>query len=306
VGIDIETRRTVFDQKKAHKSPINTMLLHENLIFSGDEDGVIKIWDQRQPEKVKEISENDDFISAFAVNADRGTLLATSGDQTLTVVDFGGRKLLDRSEQQDDELMSVALIKDGKKVVCGGSTGLLSVFTWDKWTDRSSVCSGHIESVDCIVPVDENTVITGCGDGIIRIVSILPNKILGVISAQGEELGISALSLSHDKKYLTACVDTSIQFWNVSILFDDDGEKEEGVEEEDQVVEENGEDGIEEDEEGELSFDLTPTSESDSSDDSGSDSDSNAGIPNKFAGLQQPPAKKKHFDSAKAAFFGDL
>lgn len=252
---------------------------------------------------MKEISENEDFISALLVNEDRNTLLATSGDQTLTVIDFGSGKMMDRSEQQDDELMSLALIKDGKKVVCGGSTGLLSVFTWDKWADRSSVCPGHFESVDCMVPVDENTIITGCDDGIIRIVSILPNKILGVISAQGEEIGISNLSLSHDRKYLTACVDTSVHFWNVSILFDDDGEPEAGIEEEDQVVEEDGEDGFIDEEEAETSFELTPTSESESGSDSASDSEEQD---KKFAALQKTLPKKKHFDADKAAFFDDL
>jgi WD40 repeat protein len=264
---------------------------------------IAQVWDPRKPEKVKEIAENEDYISGFTVNSDRSTLLATSGDQTLTVIDYGSGKALDRSVEQDDELLCLALIKGGRKVVCGGQSGLISVFTWDQWTDRSSVCPGHLESIDCMLPVDDNTVITGCGDGIIRIVSILPNKILGVISAQSEELPITAMSLSHDKKYLAACVDTSVQFWNVSMIFDDDGENEEGAEEEeDQVVEEEGgEDdvvGDEEEEEGEIDLEaeLTPSSESD--DDSDSDS-SEAPVQSKFFG-------KKGKQSKAASFYDGL
>lgn len=181
--------------------------------------------------------------------------------------------------------------------------------------DRSSVCPGHIESIDCMIPVDDNTVITGCGDGIIRIVSILPNKIIGVVSAQTEELPITSLSLSHDRKYLAAIVDSTVQFWNVSMLFEDDDENEEGEEEED-VVEEDGaigeedtaesvlEEDIGEDEVGE---ELTPSSDDDSDDEDDDDDDSSSseeaapaqrGMPSKRGG--------RRVNADKAAFFGDL
>jgi len=263
---------------------------------------------------VKEIAEHEDYVSALALNADRNTLLATSGDQTLTVMDFASGKALDRSTEMDDELLSVAVIKGGRKVVCGGQSGLISIFSWDQWADRSSVCPGHLESVDCIVPVDDNTIITGCGDGIIRIVSILPNKILGVISAQSEELPITSLAVSHDKTYLAACVDTTVQFWNVSMLYNDDEENEPGVEEED-LVEEAGEDEVlegvgnedgEEEEEGEISFDeeLTPSIEDSSEDEEEDSSSSSESSPRKPT--PQFGKKGKRIDPEKVAFFEDL
>lgn len=162
-----------------------------------------------------------------------------------------------------------------------------------------------------MIPVDDNTVITGCGDGIIRIVSILPNKIIGVVSAQTEELPITSLSLSHDRKYLAAIVDTTVQFWNVSMLFDDDDDNEEGEEEED-VVEEDGVDGEEdtaedilEEETGEdeVGEELTPSSDEDDSDDDDDSSSSEEapvqrGMPSKRGG--------RRVNADKAAFFGDL
>lgn len=161
-----------------------------------------------------------------------------------------------------------------------------------------------------MVPVDDNTVITGCGDGIIRIVSILPNKIIGVVSAQTEELPVTALALSHDKKYLSAIVDSTVQFWNVSMLYDDDDENEEGEEED--VVEEDGvasfgeDDGeeVQEEENGEdEGEELTPSSEEDDSDDS-DDSSSSEEAPAHQRGM--PQKKGGRGNSQAASFFGDL
>lgn len=117
------------------------LLTHDTLSKIGSQIGVSpnisslisQVWDQRKPEKVREIAENDEYISAFVVNSDRNTLLATSGDGTLTIIDYASGKAIDRSEEQDDELLSLALIKNGRKIVCGGQSGLLSIFTWDQW-----------------------------------------------------------------------------------------------------------------------------------------------------------------------------
>ena len=47
-------------------------------------------------------------------------------------------------------------------------------------------CAGHPSSVDAILKYDEDSVLTGCSDGLIRILSLQPNKMLGII---GEHAG---------------------------------------------------------------------------------------------------------------------
>lgn len=40
---------------------------------------------------------------------------------------------------RDDELTSVAVLKEGKKVICGSQTGVLNIFSWghfDYYSDR--------------------------------------------------------------------------------------------------------------------------------------------------------------------------
>jgi hypothetical protein len=41
-----------------------------------------------------------------------------------------GNKPIGLSENQDDELLSVQVVKEGHKVVVGSQSGILSIFTW--------------------------------------------------------------------------------------------------------------------------------------------------------------------------------
>jgi WD repeat-containing protein 55 len=53
-------------------------VLDGNLLASGDEQGVVKVWDIRQQKATREYSANDDFISDLCYSADKHTLIATS------------------------------------------------------------------------------------------------------------------------------------------------------------------------------------------------------------------------------------
>ncbi len=55
---------------------------------------------------------------------------------------------------------------------------------------------GHPESVDALVAFDEDTLLTGSSDGVIRIVSVLPNKLLGVLGQHPDGFPVERLALS--------------------------------------------------------------------------------------------------------------
>ena len=40
--------------------------------------------------------------------------------------------------------------------------------------------------MDALAAFDEDTVLSGCQDGLIRVIGILPNKMLGVVGEHGE------------------------------------------------------------------------------------------------------------------------
>jgi hypothetical protein len=70
-------------------------------------------------------------------------------------------------------------MKRGRKVICGSQEGVLNIFDYSDIEDISDRFPGHPASVDALLALDEDVLLTGSSDGLIRIISILPNKMLG-------------------------------------------------------------------------------------------------------------------------------
>lgn len=77
------------------------------------------------------------------------------------------------SEYQSGDLTSVAVMKRGKKVVCGSSEGTIYIFNWNGFGATSDRFALKAESVDCIAPITENIMCTASMDGYIRLVELL-------------------------------------------------------------------------------------------------------------------------------------
>jgi hypothetical protein len=167
--------------------------------------------------------------------------------------------------------------------------------------------------VECVLKVDEETVITGSSDGLLRVVQLLPNKLLGVLGdhegfpVEGLEWGAGGTigSYSHDEV---------VRLWDGGVFTDDgEGEAEAEAGEAVDVVETMREKGVglagagsddewedmdeedeEDDEEGGEKMDGIDEGDSDDSD--MDDDDEEGGGGKKFAKLQTP----------NEAFFEDL
>ncbi|KAJ2961079.1 hypothetical protein NQZ79_g3612 [Umbelopsis isabellina] len=224
--INVESGEVINKHKAAHDSPINKVKrLNEKLLATGDDMGIIKIWDTRSHGLIHEYNEHSDFIADMAFSTAKNTLIAVAGDGNLSVWDIRKPKLVAMSDCMDDELLSAVIVKNGKKVVVGSQSGVLNLWTWGNWGDTSDRILGHPSSVDTICKLDEDTVCTGSSDGIIRVVSILPNKFEGVIGAHGEDFPIERLQLSYDNAWLGSCAhDNTIRFWDVQFLFNEEDE----------------------------------------------------------------------------------
>lgn len=62
------------------------------------------------------------------------------------------------------------------------SEGTINIFSWDWFGDCNDRIVGHPNSIDTMIMYDEDTIITGSEDGLIRVVSVLPNKIVAILS----------------------------------------------------------------------------------------------------------------------------
>jgi len=207
-------------------------------IVTGDDAGVVKLWDPRQlssstdPEMrdkprgcVHSWKTHSDYVSSFQNSNDGNTLLAASADCTISVYDLrmasestDRAKYLKQSDDQEDELLSMLIMKGGKKVVCGTGEGVLSVFSWGTWGDISDRYPGFPSSIDALAKVDEDTLLAGTSDGKIRYLSIQPDKEFGVLGTH-EGFPIEKLEFTTNREYVASLThDNFIRLWSSEVL----------------------------------------------------------------------------------------
>ncbi|XP_035005403.1 WD repeat-containing protein 55 [Hippoglossus stenolepis] len=217
--MDVERGQLVSRIRGAHGSPINCLqLVDENILATGDDGGTLKVWDMRKGEAFMDLKQHDDYISDIAVDQAKRILLTTSGDGTMGVFHLKRRRFELLSEYQSGDLTSLALMKRGKKVACGSSEGTIYIFNWNGFGATSDRFALKAESVDCIVPINDNIMCTASMDGYIRAINLLPNRVIGCI---GQHVGepIEELATSHDSRFLVSSGhDQLIKFWDISTL----------------------------------------------------------------------------------------
>ncbi|KAG8079477.1 hypothetical protein GUJ93_ZPchr0007g5307 [Zizania palustris] len=216
---DVETGKPIARLEDAHENGINRLVsLTETTVASGDDEGCIKVWDTREQSCCNSFHCHEDYISDMTYVSDSNQILATSGDGTLSVNNLRRNKVKSQSEFSEDELLSVVVMKNGKKVVCGTPSGALLLYSWGFFKDCSDRFLGHAQSVDTLLKLDEETLISGASDGVIRLVGILPNRIIQPL-AEHSEYPIEALAFSNDRKYLGSIShDKMLKLWDLQEL----------------------------------------------------------------------------------------
>lgn len=300
-------------------------LTKRNLLVTGDEAGGVRLWDPRLcstmngsnngnvklPQGcVQAWKEHDDYISGIACADDDNVLLVSSADCCLSVYDLrmasqhgndGKEKNIKKSDDQEDELLSIQIMKHGRKVVCGTGEGVLAVWSWGTFGDVSDRFPGHPQSIDALLKVDEDTLLTGSSDGLIRVVQIQPDKFLGVLGDH-EGFPIEKLKFNANQDFVGSVThDNLIRLWDARILRDDYEDEEDGKEEEQDMkldavelaqkrYKSSGQDS--DDEWEDMDDDMSGDSDSDSDED------------------QKPASKNdkrtKHFKTENEKFFEDL
>jgi WD40 repeat protein len=193
--------------------------------------------------------ESTDYISALEHSDDGNTLLATSADGTLSVFDIrkastsnllqntrnaaGGTNnnaangVVRVSDPQDDELLSLLLMKNGRKVVAGTQQGVLAIWSWGIWGDVSDrfPTAHQGSSIDAMLQIDQDTILTGSSDGLLRVVTIHPDKLLGALGDH-DGFPIESLEFTATRKFVgSVSHDHYIRLWDASILHDDDDDE---------------------------------------------------------------------------------
>lgn len=200
--------------------------VNDNIFVSGNDDGRIKFWDiKKYNEPLFESKEALDYISDFAVKKDLSKLFYTSGDGTLSCVNIKRYKH-DFRIDLDDELLSLLLIKHDTRLLLGTQEGNIDIFECGKWEEMSSRFTGHPNCVDSLLNIDEDTILTGSNDGMMRIVSILPNRLLGVLGTH-DDFPIQTMKWNRNKEILGSASVDVLRIWKTGELLDDDDDDEE-------------------------------------------------------------------------------
>ncbi|EMD37007.1 hypothetical protein CERSUDRAFT_137412 [Gelatoporia subvermispora B] len=237
--IDVATGVVEDTRAAAHDAAINRMRhITPHMLATGDDDGVVKLWDPRAPEAIRAYNHHFDFISDFLFLADKKQLVTTSGDGTLSVIDVRSKKTepVAHSEDQEDELLSIVPIKSGQKFVVGTQLGILSIFNKKSgWGDCVDRIPGHPHSVDALCtipsryPSAQSTILTGSSDGIMRAVQLFPTKLLGVVADHGDfPVERIAIDQNGEGRWVgSAGHEEVLKLTDLNEVFEDDEEEEE-------------------------------------------------------------------------------
>ncbi|CAK9804748.1 WD repeat-containing protein 55 homolog [Anthophora plagiata] len=215
---DMETEKLIRFYENAHEEPIYTMtVIGENMFASGDDDGVVKVWDLRQKGSIPAFSfkKMEDYVSAIITNTEAKYLVCASGDGSLTTFNMPGKKLHVQSEEYAEELTCLGLFKSETKVLVGTSKGKMYLYNWGEFGLHSDEFPNVTKkAINCMIPITENVAITGGEDGILRATSLFPHQHLGIVGQH--QLSIETLDVNGNGTLIASSShDNDIKFWNV-------------------------------------------------------------------------------------------
>ncbi|RUS90860.1 hypothetical protein EGW08_001367 [Elysia chlorotica] len=97
-----------------------------------------------------------------------------SGEGTLTAFNIRRKRMELQSELFDSEMLCLATMKQGQKLICGTGEGTLNFFNWGEWGNISDRFPCGEAQINCIMPVTEYVAAIGTDDGFIRNLPVCP------------------------------------------------------------------------------------------------------------------------------------
>eukprot|EP00092_Neocalanus_flemingeri_P023196 GFUD01025153.1.p1 GENE.GFUD01025153.1~~GFUD01025153.1.p1 ORF type:complete len:471 (-),score=144.87 GFUD01025153.1:1127-2539(-) len=231
--LDTETWTVKTKYVKCHDSPLYSCAsLGPHISVTGDEDGFVKMWDNRLGDtSIMTFKRFDEYVSSF-LKMDENHLIAASGEGTIQSFDLRQKKPDIQSEMYDGELNCMGTVRTGTKLVVGSGTGPLYLFSKDQYGLHSDQFPGHPDGVNALIPITDNVLITGCEDGNVRAVHLYPHRFLGVVGHHEDEFPIERLDVNTSGEIVASIShDNRVKFWNVTYLeeMDYDKQKKPGI-----------------------------------------------------------------------------
>ncbi|EME30064.1 WD repeat-containing protein 55 [Galdieria sulphuraria] len=227
--VDKSSGRTV-SQWTVNNSKDDAVVLKalRNMLVVGYDSGRVRLWDNRQTKKpVYSYRGHGDSVTDIIVREPKDTLdvntvLSSGGEGTISVFELRSSSTPIVTESVRDEITCLGLIKNGSVVVGGTLEGDLIMFEWRLWDKLLDNCKGHPEAIGDMCSVDNDTLLTGSDDGLLRLVNIHPNQIIGVVGVPFE-LPIEKLILEPvSKTLICSSYESFVRCFDASCLYEQD------------------------------------------------------------------------------------
>ncbi|CBH16135.1 hypothetical protein, conserved [Trypanosoma brucei gambiense DAL972] len=177
-------------KKNPHKFGISAVnVCDANTIATGDDDGMIVLWDMRKRKAAHHYHEHGDYVSQMVYFSDIEELVSSSGDTCLGVFDMRAGKIRDYSEKRKDELNCFAFVNNTASnrntfipsIICGTPKGCLPVWKFGSWRRPYDMMDRHPAECESIIsfnnpdsPFNHNIILTGACDGLVRVLEMYP------------------------------------------------------------------------------------------------------------------------------------
>ena len=199
--------------------------IDENIFSAGDTKGNLTIFDIRQKKPIKIFSEQSEEITDILYDNNKPDfLLSSSIDSTLSVYDLKKHSLYALSDKLDEELNCLLSVKGCNHILCGSGEGNILIFNWNWFGDFKDQIRGHPEGINTMDKYNDNVIFTGCEDGGVRICSMYPKGLRGILTSENNKKksnfkDVNKIKISSDKNSLITCSGMDcLRLYNISEL----------------------------------------------------------------------------------------
>lgn len=205
----------------AHESSIFSFLpIDEFLCATGDDDGIVKIWDLRKKKSVFSFKCGEQTVNSLLTDEMKKTMAAAVSDGSIAGFNIRANKLEMQSEMYGSEMTSLSLVRNDTRLVVGSGEGTLFIFKWGDFGFHIDRFAGHPDVIHSVIPITDRMILTGSEDGNIRAVHLYAHRFVGIVG-QHKVFGIENMSVSSDGSLLASCsMDDVVRFWNIEYLYD--------------------------------------------------------------------------------------
>lgn len=133
----------------------------------------ILVWDIREKTTttpIFSVQVTKNSVNSMLTNADKEWLACASNTNVLTTLSLKTKRLIDSEECGKDGLLSsLGIFKNDQKLVTTNNLGGIYIFQWENFGAHIDYfVNKNKSSINCIVPITDDTFIAGENDGVLR------------------------------------------------------------------------------------------------------------------------------------------